>query len=101
MQERLYADAYVNVLYYPNVLEAYRSDVIGSMLKQPQPDGMYSGQDGYWSWWSAAPPAAGGKRSSDPGPATIAKAVAAVVVLGAGAALLIARRRRASADERE
>lgn len=101
MQERLYTAAYVNVLYYPNVLEVYRSDVIGSMLKQPQPDGMYSGQDGYWSWWSAAPPAAGGAAASRQGPVRVAAGLAAVAVLGAGAVLLIVRRRRAGADERE
>ncbi|HEV7900203.1 MAG TPA: ABC transporter substrate-binding protein [Planosporangium sp.] len=99
MQQQLYTDAYINVLYYPNVLEAYRSDVIGSMQKQPQPNGLYYGQDGYWSWWSATPATAGAK-SSGPNTAVIVAVVALVVVVVAGA-LILARRRRARAGERE
>ncbi|NJC72043.1 ABC transporter substrate-binding protein [Planosporangium thailandense] len=98
MQQRLYADAYIDVLYYPDILEAYRSDRIAGMDRQPQPRGMYSGQDGYWSWWSAKP----GKRSASPtGPAVLAGGVAALVILGVGGGLVVARRRRAAADDRE
>src|SRR5437660_3956943 len=64
MEAQLSADRYVNVLYYPNTLEAYRSDVIGSMQMQPQPNGIYDGQDGYWSWWSATPAAGTSSPSS-------------------------------------
>ena len=98
MQQRLYTEAYVNVLYYPDVLEAYRTDVIAGMTKQPQPNGMYSNQDGYWSWWSATPVLA---RRDGTGPPV------AVTVLAAAAALTLAvgivwfLRRRATAYARE
>src|SRR5215475_5164986 len=98
MQQRMYADAYVNVLYYPNVLEAYRGDVIGSMLKQPQPNGMYSGQDGYWSWWSAAPVARPDEAASNP---AIAVGVVAGAVFLVTFAVVAVRRRRTSAEDRE
>jgi peptide/nickel transport system substrate-binding protein len=99
MQERLYTDGYVNVLYYPNVLEAYRGDVIAAMTKQPQPNGMYSGQDGYWGWWSATPVI----QAERPG----TSAVAVAMTVGGGVVLLAAIvtvavvRRRSTADERE
>ncbi|GAA0936727.1 ABC transporter substrate-binding protein [Virgisporangium aurantiacum] len=98
MQRRLYQDAYVNVLYYPNVLEAYRGDAIASMLKQPQPNGMYSNQDGYWSWWSAVPATS---RPVSKGPPVavllgVAVAVAAVVLV-----VVVVLRRRATAGDRE
>lgn len=106
MQAKLYKDAYYNILYYPNVLEAYRSDVIGSMQKQPQPDGMYWGQDGYWSWWSAAPPtieqaAVAKKGSSGSSDGAIIGGIAVVAVILAAGSFLVARRRRSSAEDRE
>ncbi|MEY9934813.1 peptide/nickel transport system substrate-binding protein [Catenulispora sp. GP43] len=104
MEQTLYTDAYVNVLYYGNVLEAYRSDVIGSMDKQPQPNGLYWGQDGYWAFWSAKPAAAssGSSSSSSSNTGLIAGIVIAIVVIGGGGALVLTRRRRgATAEERE
>src|SRR5207244_12823807 len=93
------ADRYVNGLYYPNTLEAYRSDVIGSMQMQPQPNGIYDGQDGYWSWW-AATPAAGASSPSSVGAAAVAAIVAVVAVVLAAVVLLVVRR-RSTAAERE
>jgi peptide/nickel transport system substrate-binding protein len=107
MEQTLYTDAYVNVLYYPDVLEAYRSDVIGSWDKQPQPKGVLFGQDGYWSFWSAQPAgakatgAAVAKSSSSSNTGLIAGIVVAVVVVGGGALLLTRRRRTSTAEERE
>ena len=97
MEAQLYDDRSVNVLYYPNTLEAYRSDVIASMQVQPQPGGIYDGQDGYWSWWSAAPTAAA--PSSHAGGAVLVAAIAAACVVAAVVALALRRRR--SAEERE
>ncbi|GAA1991706.1 ABC transporter substrate-binding protein [Catenulispora subtropica] len=109
MEQKLYSDAYINVLYYANALEAYRSDVIGSWDKQPQPEGAYWGQDGYWAFWSAKPAgaatpgstaaAASSKSDSNTG-LVVGIVVAAVVVLGGGA-FLLRRRRTATAEERE
>ncbi|GII23740.1 ABC transporter substrate-binding protein [Planosporangium mesophilum] len=99
MQQQLYRGAYVNVLYYANVLEAYRSDVIGSMQKQPQPNGMYYPQDGYWAWWSATPATAAPKKSGNTG--AIVAGVATAAIIGAAGVLFATRRRRAGADDRE
>jgi peptide/nickel transport system substrate-binding protein len=99
MEAQLSGDRYVNVLYYPNTLEAYRSDVIGSMQMQPQPNGIYDGQDGYWSWWSATPAAAATSPSSI-GAGAVAAIVAVVAVVLAAVVLLVVRR-RSTAAERE
>ena len=98
MEQRIYQDAYINVLYYPNVLEAYRNTTIGSIEKQPQPNGVLYGQDGYWSWWSATP--AADSKSSNTG-ATIGISIGVVVVIAAGVWFLVGRRRRGTAEERE
>ena len=97
MEAQLYDDRYINVLYYPNTLEAYRSDVISSMQMQPQPRGIYDGQDGYWSWWSAVSTAAA--PSSHTGGVALVAAIAAACVVVAVVALVLRRRR--SAEERE
>jgi peptide/nickel transport system substrate-binding protein len=99
MEAQLSTDRYVNVLYYPNTLEAYRSDVIGSMQMQPQPNGIYDGQDGYWSWWSATPGAAASS-SSHLGAWAVIAGVAVVAVVLAAVVLLVVRR-RSTAQERE
>jgi peptide/nickel transport system substrate-binding protein len=106
MEQVLYTDADINVLYYPDVLEAYRSDVIGSWEKQPQPNGVYWGQDGYWSFWSAKPAVASASSSksssSSSNTGLIAGiAIAVVVIVGGGGLVLARRRSTASAEERE
>ncbi|MFH8796680.1 ABC transporter substrate-binding protein [Streptomyces sp. NPDC017941] len=100
MQSWLYDSGYMNVMAYPNAVEAYRTDQIKSIETMPSAAGNIYGQDGYWSWWSAEP--ASGKGSSDGGSSTgviIGIAVAAVVLAGGGA--LFAMRRRSTADDRE
>ncbi|WP_239589972.1 ABC transporter substrate-binding protein [Streptomyces aureoverticillatus] len=100
MESWLYDSGYMNVIAYPNAVEAYRTDQIKSLTTMPSAAGNIYGQDGYWSWWSAVP--ASGKSSSDGGSSTgviIGIAVAAVVLAGGGA--LIALRRRSTAEDRE
>jgi peptide/nickel transport system substrate-binding protein len=100
-QRQLYTDAYINVLYYPNVLEAFRKETVSSMQRMPGDNGTYMGQDGYWAWWSAVPTAAAGS-DDDGGGATVPLVVGAAVLLGAAVVgLLVVRRRRSTADERE
>jgi peptide/nickel transport system substrate-binding protein len=108
MEQVLYNDHYINVLYYANQLEAYRSDVIGSMDKQPAQNGVYWGQDGYWAWWSAAPPtaqqkqaAAAGKSKSSSAGATIGIVIGVLVVVLLAGGVVLMRRRRGTAEERE
>lgn len=99
MESRLYDLGYMNVMAYPNAVEAYRTDQIKSIETMPKAAGNIYGQDGYWSWWSAVPADSG---SSSGGSSTgVIVGVAAGVVVLAGAGLLFARRRRATADDRE
>ncbi|MFF0220982.1 ABC transporter substrate-binding protein [Streptomyces sp. NPDC004629] len=99
-ESRLYDLGYMNVMAYPNAVEAYRTDQIKSITTMPKAAGNIYGQDGYWSWWSAVP--AEDSRSSGGGGSTgiVIGVVAGVVVL-AGAGLFLASRRRATADDRE
>ncbi|MGW2380303.1 ABC transporter substrate-binding protein [Streptomyces sp. NPDC001658] len=100
MESRLYDLGYMNVMAYPNAVEAYRTDQIKSIRTMPSGAGNIYGQDGYWSWWSAVPADSGG--SSDDSSSTgvvIGGAVGAAVLVGAG--LFFAMRRRATADDRE
>ncbi|WP_030929357.1 ABC transporter substrate-binding protein [Streptomyces sp. NRRL S-646] len=99
MESRLYDLGYMNVMAYPNAVEAYRTDQIKSIETMPKAAGNIYGQDGYWSWWSAVP-ADSGSSSGGSSTGVVVGVVAGVVVL-AGAGVLFARRRRATADDRE
>ncbi|MET8669861.1 ABC transporter substrate-binding protein [Streptomyces tendae] len=100
MQSRLYDTGYMNVMAYPNAVEAYRTDQIESITTMPSDAGNIYGQDGYWSWWSAVPADSGDSSGSSSSTGTVIGIVAGVVVL-VGLGVLFAVRRRASADDRE
>ncbi|MFB7312768.1 ABC transporter substrate-binding protein [Streptomyces sp. NPDC056192] len=105
MESWMYDSGYMNIIAYPNAVEAYRTDQIKSITTMPEAAGNIYGQDGYWSWWSAVPAASDGKNGSaaDSGGSStgvvIGILVAVVVVAGGG--FLLARRRRSTAEERE
>lgn len=102
MQSRLYDTGYMNIMAYPNALEAYRSDQIKSITTMPAAAGNLWGQDGYWSWWSAVPtPAstAAGSESESSNGVVLGIGAAVVVVVGAG--VFLGMRRRSTADDRE
>ncbi|WP_326700157.1 ABC transporter substrate-binding protein [Streptomyces sp. NBC_01754] len=103
MESRLYDLAYMNVMAYPNAVEAYRTDQIESITTMPSDAGNIFGQDGYWSWWSAVPAAgASGGSSGDGGGSTgVLIGVGVAVVVLAGGGLLFAMRRRSTAEDRE
>ncbi|QDY79320.1 ABC transporter substrate-binding protein [Streptomyces qinzhouensis] len=102
LQSRLYDTGFMNVIAYPNAVEAYRTDHIQSITTMPEAAGNIWGQDGYWSWWSAKPAAGAG----DGGPDDDA---AGGLLLGLGAGLvpavvltvLVVMRRRATVEDRE
>ncbi|MEV0494568.1 ABC transporter substrate-binding protein [Streptomyces atratus] len=104
MESWLYDSGYMNIIAYPNAVEAYRTDQIKSITTMPEAAGNIYGQDGYWSWWSAVPAADGksGSGSDSGGNSTgvVIGIVVAVVVL-AGGGFLITRRRRTTAEDRE
>ncbi|GHH88045.1 ABC transporter substrate-binding protein [Streptomyces sulfonofaciens] len=100
MESRLYDTGYMNVMAYPNAMEAYRSDQIKSITTMPEKSGNIYGQDGYWSWWSAVPANATGSSGGSGSTGVVIGVVVAVVVLaGAGGFFLL--RRRSTADDRE
>ncbi|MDP9861156.1 MULTISPECIES: ABC transporter substrate-binding protein [Streptosporangium] len=102
MQRRLYTDAPVIAIYYPNNLEGYRKDKITSITPIPEDKGLLYGGSSSWPFYSldaVAAPAAG-TSGGGLGTGLVAGIAAAVVVLGAGG-FLLARRRRSAADERE
>ncbi|MFD8211356.1 ABC transporter substrate-binding protein [Streptomyces sp. NPDC059695] len=100
MQSRLYDTGYMNVMAYPNALEAYRTDQIRSITTMPEAAGNLWGQDGYWSWWSAVPAARA--EDSDGGSSTgVVIGIVAAVVVVVGVGVFLGMRRRSTADDRE
>ncbi|KUO21764.1 ABC transporter substrate-binding protein [Streptomyces dysideae] len=100
MESRLYDLGYMNVMAYPNAVEAYRTDQIKSITTMPEKAGNIMGQDGYWSWWSAVPADSGGSSDSSGSTGVVVGAVAGAAVL-VGAGVFFALRRRATAEDRE
>ncbi|MFJ3282786.1 ABC transporter substrate-binding protein [Streptomyces halstedii] len=101
MESRLYDLGYMNVMAYPNAVEAYRTDQIASLTTMPSDAGNIYGQDGYWSWWSATPAAGASGGSSGGGSTGVLIGVGVAVVVLAGGGLLFAMRRRSTAEDRE
>ena len=104
MESRLYDTGYMNIMAYPNAVEAYRTDQIKSITTMPSDAGNIFGQDGYWSWWSAVPAASasGSPADSDGGGSTgVLIGAGIAVVLLAGGGVLFAMRRRSTAEDRE
>jgi peptide/nickel transport system substrate-binding protein len=89
--------------WYPENLEAYRSDKWTGLTKMPEDGGVLNGQSGYWALLKAEPVSASDNGSGDDGGlgtgGWVGRGVAVLGVL-AGVAFL-ARRRGASADDRE
>ncbi|TWD82149.1 peptide/nickel transport system substrate-binding protein [Kribbella amoyensis] len=100
MEQRLYTDAPVIALYYPNNLEGYRSDRIASVTSIPEDKGMLYGGSGYWPFYTLEAVSTNGESDEGSNTGVIVGVVAAVVVLAA-AGLFVARRKRGVADERE
>ncbi|GAB2972703.1 ABC transporter substrate-binding protein [Streptomyces pseudoechinosporeus] len=101
MESRLYDTGYMNVMAYPNAVEAYRTDQIESIMTMPQDAGNIYGQDGYWSWWSATPAADGEAASEESSSAGVIIGIVAGAVVLAGVGAFFAMRRRATAEDRE
>ena len=100
MESRLYDLGYMNVMAYPNAVEAYRTDQIKSITTMPAKAGNIYGQDGYWSWWSAVPAESSGSSDNASSTGVVAGIVGGVVVL-AGLGVFAAMRRRSTAEDRE
>ncbi len=99
-QDTLYNEAPYLMLYYGQVLEAYRSDKVGDFLVQPSPDGDLLATYGPFSFINIAPPTGATGESSSSGASStvwilIALAVIAVIVV----AVLLSRRKERDEDE--
>ncbi|MGR8007924.1 ABC transporter substrate-binding protein [Streptomyces hypolithicus] len=101
MQSRLYDTGYMNVMAYPNAVEAYRTDQIKSITTMPEAGGNLWGQDGYWSWWSAVPADTGDTGEKSGSSTGLAVGIGAAVVLAAGLGVFVLMRRRSTAEDRE
>ncbi|MGW1657265.1 ABC transporter substrate-binding protein [Streptomyces atratus] len=102
MQSWMYDSGYMNIIAYPNAVEAYRTDQIKSITTMPSAAGNIYGQDGYWSWWSAVPAGSSSSDSSGGSSSTgVVIGIIVVVVVLAGGGLFFAMRRRTTADDRE
>lgn len=101
MESRLYDTGYMNVMAYPNAVEAYRTDQIKSIETMPKAAGNIYGQDGYWSWWSAVPADASGASSDGSSSTGVIIGIVAGVVVLVGVGVFFAMRRRATAEDRE
>ena len=98
MQSILYRANSDVILYYPDTLDAVRTDrVSGIAVGSPDSSGAYPAQLSFSSYLNAAPVAAA--RNSGSGSGLVIGAVVLVVVVLAGGG--IALRRRRTADERE
>lgn len=100
MQSVLYDTGYMNVLAYPNSVEAYRTDHIKSITAMPAGNGNIWGQDGSWSWATAVP-AAAASEDDDGSALGVVLGGGAAVVLVAAASVVFTLRRRATAEDRE
>src|SRR5690606_38779226 len=102
MQERLYTDAPVIALYYPNDLEGYRKDRIKSITSVPEQDGILYGASSFWPFYSleAVEPSSAAAEESGSNTGLIVGVVGVVVLAGLVAVFLM-RRRKAAADDRE
>lgn len=101
MQSRLYDTGYMNIMAYPNALEAYRTDQIASITTMPEAAGNLWGQDGYWSWWSATPTASASDSDSSGSSTTLWLILGPVALVLVAVGVWAARRRRTTADDRE
>ena len=91
----------MNVMAYPNAVEAYRTDQIKSITTMPEAAGNIWGQDGYWSWWSAVPASGSGSSSSASSSTGLWIGIGAAAVGAAALTLFLMRRRRSTAEDRE
>ncbi|WP_201613362.1 ABC transporter substrate-binding protein [Gulosibacter hominis] len=91
-----YEDSVSVVLYYPNQLEAYRSDRFEGFSKMPTENGTIANQAGYWGYQTVKPVGeGGGAGSSQTGLWVILGVVVVAGAIGVGVA---ANRRKKSAD---
>ncbi|HVX44080.1 MAG TPA: ABC transporter substrate-binding protein [Mycobacteriales bacterium] len=97
MQKIYYDQVPSDILYYPNTLEAYRTDRFKPFTLQPDPGGQILMQQADWGLYEANPqPSSGGNTA-----VTVVKAIVGVAIVVALGFVAVALRRRQTADDRE
>lgn len=94
----------LNVMFYADYLEAYRSDRFSGFTLQPTDGGTITNQNGYWGFYRAAPASANGGKAGEQsgGLGTGAYVGIGVAVLaGVVAAVVLVTRNKKSAEDRE
>ncbi|GAA2013969.1 ABC transporter substrate-binding protein [Brevibacterium samyangense] len=94
-----YTDTAAIYLWYPNQLEAYRSDRFTNFQGMPAEGGQISGASGPWGFAAVQPVEGGDSGGGMSTGAWIGIGAAAVVLLGGGG--FLAARRKKTADSRE
>ncbi|MFZ2239794.1 MAG: ABC transporter substrate-binding protein [Gordonia amarae] len=94
MQEMNYTATPQIALWYPDMLEAYRSDRFDDFGLQPSDGGIIANQAGYWGFLSARPASgSGGGGSSSYNTGVILVVAVFAAAIGGGAVYLVMRRR--------
>ncbi|GAA0606892.1 ABC transporter substrate-binding protein [Kribbella sandramycini] len=101
MEQRLYVDAPVIALYYPNNLEGYRKDRIAGITSIPEDKGMLYGGSGFWPFYTVTAVTASETAEDDGANTGLIVGVVAGALVLIGAAIFLVRRQRGAADERE
>lgn len=92
-----YTDVAQVTLWYPNSLEAYRSDRFDGFTLQPEENGIIANQAGYWGYLTVDS-VQGAKTEESGGNTGLWIGLGAVVVVIIGGAAFAVNRRKSSAD---
>lgn len=96
----------IDIVYYANYLEAYRSDRFSGFTKQPENTGTITNQNGYWGFYGATPVGADAAQSQQQGGAGGGSNIGMWIAIAAGVAVAVGagfyvNSRRGSAENRE
>ena len=101
MQKMIYEAAVNDVVTYQQALVAYRTDKVTGFQPQPNPNGVYTAQNGYWGLAAAHPPVVSNDTTAAGLPVWgwVLIGVGAVVVIGG--IVFYLRGKRKNADDEE
>lgn len=100
-QRRFHELATGLILFYPNSLEAYRSDRFSDFTLQPADNGVITAQQGYWGYYRAEPTEKALAGSDGANYVVVALMTGGVLVVGVIVSGLVVARRRRTAEHRE
>lgn len=97
----IYNDNVLDVLWYQDGLEAYRSDKFGKFELQPTEGGVITGQTSYWGLYSATPAGKDGAAAEGGSNALVKWGVPIGIVVVVAAVGIPLLRRRGKSDDKE